>query len=147
MALTLIGTIVLMNLVMNWAVKFGPGIGSLAAVGVLILGTALCFRFIYQHLSKYDYRLIGEELILERALGRANHVVFTIKLDQIKALVPYNDFDDVSKIKRLHKFVLYKDTSKWFVVTFDDGNETKNLVFEPDENFLSGLSTSIGEAV
>ena len=147
MGLTLIGTIILMNLVMGWAIKFGPVVGSLAAVGILLLGTALCFRFIYQYLSKYDYRLIGKELILERAFGRANHVIYSINLDQIKALVPYNEFDKASKIKRLHRFVLHKDTAKWFVVSFDDSGETKNLVFEPDENFLSGLRSSLGKAV
>lgn len=147
MGLTLIGTIILMNLVMGWAIKFGPVIGSLAAIGILVLGTALCFRFIYQYLSKYDYRLIGKELILERALGRANHVIFAINLDQVKGLVPYKDFENASKIKRLHKFVLHKDTEKWFVLSFDESGERKNLVFEPDENFLSGLTSSLDKAV
>ena len=74
-------------------------------------------------------------------------MIYSINLDQIKALVPYNEFDKASKIKRLHRFVLHKDTAKWFVVSFDDSGETKNLVFEPDENFLSGLRSSLGKAV
>jgi hypothetical protein len=111
------------------------------------MGTALCFRFIYRNLSKYDYRLIGKELILERAFGRANHVIFTIDLDQIETLKPYDEFENASKIKRLHRFVLHKDTAKWYVVSFKDSGETKNLVFEPNENFLSGLNSSLNKAV
>jgi len=147
MGLTLIGTLVMMNLVMGWAVKYGPVIGSLAAVGTLLLGTVLCFRFIYQYLAQYDYRLIEKELILERALGRANHVVFSIDLDQISSLKPYNEFDQNTKIKRLHRFVLNKDSSKWFVISFRENGELKNLVFEPDQQFLSGLSSSLGGVV
>jgi len=147
MGLTLIGTIILMNFVMGWAIQFGPVIGSLAAVGVLGLGTAICFRFIYKYLSKFDYRLIGTELILERAFGRANHVIYSIELDQIEALTPYNEFESASRIKKLHKFVLNRDTSKWFVVSYKDEDESKTLVFEPDQTFLSGLTSSLGKAV
>ncbi|WP_430884538.1 hypothetical protein [Fusibacter sp. JL216-2] len=147
LALILVLTIVLMNIVMGWAVRFGAVVGSLAAVGILALGTVLCFRFIYRYLAQYDYRLIGKELILERALGRANHVVYTIGLEQVKSLVPYNQFDNATRIKRLHKFVLHKDTSKWYVVSYKEEEETKNLVFEPDENFLSGLQSSLDKAV
>ncbi len=147
MGLTLIGTIIIMNLVMGWAVQYGPVIGSLAAVGTLLLGTILCFRFIYQYLSKYDYRLIGKELILERAFGRANHVIYTIDLDQISGLVPYKEFSSNIRIKRLHRFVLHKDSNKWFVVSFKEHGQTKNFVFEPNEHFLSGLSSSLSEAL
>jgi len=145
--LTLIGTIIAMNLVMNWAVQFGAVIGSLAAVGILLLGTVLCFHFIYQYLSKYDYRLIGEELILERALGRANHIIFTIDIDQINTVIPYDEFPQASKIKRLNRLVLHKDTSAWYVISYKKDDGTQNLVFEPDQNFLSGLNDSIGKVV
>lgn len=147
MGVVLIATIVLMNLVMGYAIRFGPVAGSLAAVAILGMGTALCFKFIYKNLSQYDYRLIGKELILERALGRANHVVYTIHLEQVKDLVAYHDFDKATRIKRLHRFVLNGDSSKWFVISFEDEGEVKNIVFEPNETFLSGLSSSLGKAV
>lgn len=147
LGLALVGTIIIMNLVMGWAVRFGPVIGSMAAIGVLIISAALCFRFIYRYLSKYDYRLIGKELILERAFGRANHVVFTVDVDQIEGLKPYHDFEGHSRIKRLHKFVLHRDTDKWYVVSFKQESDMIHLVFEPDEKFLSGLTDSLPRAV
>ncbi len=147
MGLLLIAIIIVMNLVMGWAVRFGPVAGSLAAIGTLLIGTVFCFRFIYRHLAQYDYKLIGEELILERALGRANHVVYTIHLEQVKALDAFNEFENASKIKRLHRFVLNGDPKKWYVISFEDEGDVKNLVFEPDEKFLSGLKSSLSKAV
>ncbi len=131
--------LIVMKFLLNITIQFGAVISSILAVLSIAIGSLFCFILIYKNLSTFEYKLIDNELILERALGKANHVVYTIKKDQLLEIVPYHDYHQDRKIARLNHLVINNDKSKWYVISFMNKYKKSQLVIEPDEHFLSGI--------
>lgn len=145
LALMVVGTVGAMYCIMYLSMGFGPVLASLFAVFALLIGSCFCFRFVYRHLSKFDYKLIDKELILERSLGQANHVVYTIDAEHLKKIVPYEQFQEKKKISRLGYLVVGKDTSHWYVIVYSKEEKDCHLVIEPNEAFLKGIEQISGQ--
>ncbi len=143
LGLAIIGIIflmrILMRIILTIAIQSGALIGNLVAILVLISGSLFSFVFIYKHLSLFNYKLIDNELILERSLGRANHVIYVITKDNFISLSEYQNWDNNKKIPWLNHLTVNSDKSKWYVVSFNQNNKQTNLVIEPNEEFLEGL--------
>lgn len=113
--------------------NFSPVMRSLFAVSILILGTVYCFRFIYRDLAYYTYRVIDDEIILERAIGRANYLVYTIKKDEILKFEKYNGQKGVN-----HKF--YRSKSSLYFIEFMFKGEDIGIVFEPNNEMIEEIN-------
>ncbi len=129
---------------LNFILELTVQIHSIATASILVLSSItfasyLCFIFIYKNLSIFEYKLINNDLILERALGRANHVVYPINKKQVIEILPYLDWNSNKKISWLNYLTINKDKSKWYVVSFMHNNKPTQLVIEPDDVFLKGL--------
>ncbi len=139
LVLMVLSLLISMEIILNLTIGFGPVIASILALIAVALGSVFCFVFIYKDLSKYDYRLIDKELILERSLGRANHVVYVILASDIISFISYNKKDKENKISWLKYLTAHNDKSKWYLISYKKDDKQMQLVIEPNEDFLHGL--------
>lgn len=139
----IIGTVLIMNFATGFFSQYGPAIGSLSALFVLILCTIVCVLIIYKNLVYYNYRVIEDELMVERVIGRANHVFFNIKLEDIKYIRPYNEFETDNKNAKSYRFVIDRNKDKWYVIEFPRKDKNYILIIEPNEVFLKALNQSL----
>ncbi len=137
--LMVIVILLVMEIILNLTIGFGPVIASLLALIAVLIGSVFCFAFIYKDLSKFDYKLIDNELILERSLGRANHVVYNIFSDDLLSIISYNNRDTEKKIPWLNYLTSDNNKDNWYIISYRDGNDEKQLVIEPNEEFLDEL--------
>lgn len=136
----IIVTILLMELSFVVTVNFSPALRSMFAVGILILGTVYCVRLIYRNLAFYTYRVIDDELILERAIGRANYLVYNITEKQILGFEKYSNQKKIN-----HRFYRTKDKDKLYFLEFSYKEESVRLIFEPNENIIDVVNEMIGK--
>ncbi len=134
-------TIVLMNIALDLIGRISTSAAGLSAIGVMGLGGLYCLRLVYGNLAQYEYRIIEEEVYLERAIGKANHIFHTIQLDQMTSLKPYDQATD-GKVSRGRRMGV-KGAGPWYLLTYQQDGDQKKLIFQPDETFRSILEGHI----
>lgn len=137
--INIIVTILLMELSFVFTVNLSPALRSIFAVSILILGTVYCFKLIYRNLAYYIYRIIDDELILERAIGRANYLVYNITEEQIIAFEKYSNQKKIN-----HRFYRTKSKESLYFLEFSNKEESIRIVFEPNEDIVSVVNEMIG---
>lgn len=145
--LMIVVTVMIMNTTIQFFSRYGSAIGSIAAIASLAICTFICIKLIYKNLAHYNYRIIDDELMVERVIGRANHLFFHINLEDIKLLEVYNESEETKKDVKTYKFVINSDKDKWYVIEFFKNNENYRLVLEPNEAFLEALSKNINQNI
>lgn len=138
--LMIVVTVMIMNITIQFFSVYGAVIGSIAAIISLAICTMICIKLIYKNLAHFNYRLIDDELMVERVIGRANHLFFHVNLKDIKLIKSYNKSEETPKDVKTYKFVVDADKAKWYVIEFLKDNETYRLILEPNEAFLKALS-------
>lgn len=132
-------TVVVMNITIGFFNQYGPVFGSIAALVSLLICTAICGVIIYKNLVYYNYRIINDEMMLERVIGRSNHIFFHINLKDIRFIKPYNEVDwDVKDMKK-YKFVIDKNKENWHVIEFLKEDKIYRLILEPNKSFLNAM--------
>lgn len=138
-------TVVIMNIAIDFFSKYGASYGSIAAIASLILCSIVCGYILYKNLAFYNYRIIEDELMVERVIGRSNHVFFHIKPKDVVSLKPYDEDDVNSKDIKEYKFVIDNDKSSWYLIEFLKADKVYRLIFEPNEAFLTALKRNFQE--
>ncbi len=138
--LMIIITVVVMDLTIKFFSGYGAAVGSIAAIISLGICTFLCIKLIYKNLAYFNYRVIDDELMVERVIGKSNHIYFNINLRDIIFIKPYEQIEEDKKDIKTYKFVLNSDKEKWQVVEFPKDNKMYRIVLEPDDNFLKALN-------
>ncbi|MBF8983658.1 hypothetical protein IZY60_08930 [Lutibacter sp. B2] len=140
----IVGTIWILDLSIKLLTKNSPVIGTIGGLIAFIVSVALCMFIIYKHISYYNYKLIGDELMMERVFGRASHLFLNLKLQDIDLFVPYKQMDFKSykntKVKR-YKFVSGKNIDDWYVGEFVRSGERYRFIFEPNKEMLNAIKS------
>ncbi|WP_432662224.1 hypothetical protein R9X47_16985 [Wukongibacter baidiensis] len=136
-------SVIVTNIATDIFSRYGASFGSLAALGALLLCSTICGRIIYKNLAYYNYRIIEDELMVERVIGRANHIFFHIKPKDIKYIKPYKELNDHDKEIREYKFVTGNNKNNWYVVEFLKDGRLCRVILEPNEAFLSALNRNL----
>ncbi len=134
-----LGTIVLVNLATAFITRFGTKFGSISAITVLISCIIFCIFIIYRKLAYYNYKIIDNEAMFERVIGKANHIFFHIDLKNMDYIRPYKDVISNEKGVRTYKFVIGKNKENWYIIQFLKDGKIHRLIIEPDENFLKAM--------
>jgi len=141
----IIVVVVIMNGAIDFFSRYGASYGSIAALISLVICSVVCGYILYKHLAFYNYRIIEDELMIERVIGRSNHVFFHIKPKDVVRLKPYDEEDEKAKDIKEYKFVIDNDKTNWYSIEFLKENKTYRLIFEPNEAFLNALKRNFKE--
>ncbi len=137
------GSVFIMNSSIAVFQRFGSLWSSILALLLLLfMATGICYEIIYRYLSSYSYRLIDDEIVLERSIGRGNHFVLSFKIKDIESLTLYNQRDEGQKVSR--KMIFTNNASKggWYIMKASIKGKASTLVIEPNNDFLNGLKNS-----
>ncbi len=133
-------TVTITNVAIDFFSRYGASFGSIAAIISLFLCTAICGRILYKRLAYYNYRIIDDELMVERVIGRSNHVFFHIKPKDIIYLKSYGEVEEEDKEIKEYKFVVDNNKEDWYIIKFRREDKVYRLILEPNEAFLNALN-------
>lgn len=141
--LMIVMTVIIVNTVIGFFAKFGSTIASIAALLSLVMCTVICGMIIYKNLAYYNYRVIDDELMVERVIGRTNHIFFHINIKDIKYIKPYREADLKNDNEKIHKFVIGSNKADWYIIEFQREDKIYRLIIEPNETFLEDIKQNI----
>ncbi|SKC83764.1 hypothetical protein [Maledivibacter halophilus] len=132
-------TVIMVNAAIGFFSRYGASYGSIAAIISLVVCSVICGYILYKDLAFYNYRIIEDELMVERVIGRSNHVFFHIKPKDIVSLNPYNELQPSNKDIKQYKFVINNNKDDWYVIEFLKEDSSYRLILEPNQAFLKAL--------
>jgi|LGOV01.1.fsa_nt_gb hypothetical protein len=139
----LIITVFLMNLILQVLVNINPMISSIAALLIVGLGAIYIYNIVFYSMANYVYKIISNELIIERVISHLNHTFYNIKFHDILVFEPYDSNNNDMRVSRKRRYVQGNDFKQWYFIEFTrDGNHTK-LIIEPDLGFVSSIQERI----
>jgi len=141
----IIVTVTFMNYSLVLSENLGPGFSSVIALGIIILGTMVCIKIIYNNLEAYNYRLIEKKIILERHIGRANYSLVTIPVSSVEFVIQYNKLEGGASVPRRHIFTNNRDRELWYYIEYKENDQTKSVIIEPDATFLNAIYSNINK--
>ncbi|RKD26623.1 hypothetical protein SAMN02745883_02017 [Caminicella sporogenes DSM 14501] len=141
--LMIVITVIVMNGTLSLFAQYGPVFGSIAGLISLLICALVCGIIIYKDLAYYNYRIIDDEIFLERVIGRSNHIFFHINLKDVRFIKPYKEVSWDEKNIKKYKFVVNKDKDNWYVIEFFKEKKVYRIILEPDENFLNAMFENI----
>lgn len=139
-ALMIVASIFIMDVAVNLFARFSPVVGSLVGLAALFAAAGVCFRIIYKQIAYYNYKIIQEELIMERVIGRANHLFLSVKLYDLEKFEPYNP-EQKEKVAKLYRFISGANTKNWYIGEFTRSGDKYRFIFEPNEELLKTILT------
>ncbi len=139
----LIITIYLMNLSLQILVNTDPLTSSFVALSIVGLGAIYIYNIVFYSMVNYVYKIISNELILERIISHSNHTFYNINFQNIMMFEPYDPNNKNMRVSRKRRYVQSKDFKRWYFIEFTrDGNHGK-LIIEPDSRFVSSIRERI----
>lgn len=134
-------TIAIMEVGIKVFSEISPVVGTIGGLGVLMVALGVCTMVIYQHICQFNYKLIGDELIMERIFWKTNPVSLSVKLSELREFKPYREVnmkDLKGKNVKLHKFVLGRNKDHWYIGEIN-GNNSSVVIIEPNEELLKAI--------
>lgn len=139
--LGLIGVILLIELLDFVLRPMSAIIRTFGSLSIVALAVVYCYRLIYYRLAEYHYKVIGEQVVLEKVMGRANHVTFHFNQSDILYFAPYKN----EKITSRNIFTNSRFKQKWYLIHFMQNGRRKSVVIEPNPQFIQILSAYSNE--
>ncbi|WP_053954884.1 hypothetical protein [Inediibacterium massiliense] len=134
--------IFIMNIVIQLLSPYHPVIGTIGGLITLIGAVIGCLFIIYRHSAYLNYKLIEDELIMERVFGRANHIFLALKLSELEEFRPYksmNLHEINDKKNKVYRFVSGSCTDHWYVGKFTRDNSEYIFIIEPNQQILNTI--------
>lgn len=143
------GSIFVMNIAIRILTRFSPVIATFGGLGTLIGAVIGCMIIIYKHVAYFNYKMIDDELIMEKVFGKANHLFLTLKLNELEQFKPYEqvNIQELKKDKvKIYRFAAGKNIQRWYVGEFTRSGERYIFIIEPNEELLNGIKSFINES-
>jgi hypothetical protein len=138
----LFGAIFIMDLGIEIFSKINPIMGTIGGLIALVAATLGCVFIIYRHMVHFNYKVIDDELIMEKVFGKANHLFLSLKLSEIEKFKPYQEINmEKKKSSRVkwYRFVSGKNTDAWYVGEFTRDGLCYRFIIEPNEEVLNAI--------
>lgn len=138
--LAIIGLLAIIEGVDFILLNFSPLIRSIGSVLMFSLCVFFCYQLIYFRLAEFHYRIVADDIVFERVVGRSNHAFIALKPDNIVLIEPYHK----QKVARRDIFTNSLKKSKWLVLTFKMEKRVRMIVIEPNreiKEYLEGLAS------
>lgn len=101
-------------------------------VGIVFCLLFLVFEFVFYQLAHYHYQYVDNLLVFERAIGRTNHAVITVRSGEILQFVTFT----TQKVKRRDFFTHRKKGDELYFIEFSGSYGVRGIVIEPDKDFV-----------
>ncbi|MEA3423185.1 MAG: hypothetical protein U9Q80_05290 [Bacillota bacterium] len=139
----LILTVFLMNLSLRILVNINPLISSVVALLIVGLGAIYIYNIVFYSMANYIYKIISNELIIERVISHLNHTFYNIDFHNILVFEPYDSTNNDMKVSRKHRYVQDNDFKRWYFIEFTRNGNRIKLIIEPDLGFASSIQEGI----
>ncbi|WZL73419.1 hypothetical protein QBE52_01425 [Clostridiaceae bacterium 35-E11] len=139
----LFGAIFIMDLAIKVFSKINPVIGTIGGLIALVVATVGCAFIIYRHMAYFNYRVIDDELIMEKVFGKTNHLFLSLKLSELEKFKPYKEVNMEEKKSgkvKYYRFVSGKNTNAWYVGEFTRDGICYRFIIEPNEKVLNAIT-------
>ena len=146
--LMIFATAFIMDITVKLFSRISPTIASVAGIISLLIAVGGCVLIIYRHIAYYNYKLIDDDLIMERVFGRANHLFLNLKLWELEAFYPYGELSGKEKKKetvKVYKFVTGSNHDQWYVGEFSRSGDLYRFIIDPSEELLRAIQSVRGE--
>ncbi|WP_207727177.1 hypothetical protein [Anaerosolibacter carboniphilus] len=137
----------IMNMAVKLFARISPAIGTAAGIVSLLIASSGCMAIIYKHIAYFNYKLIDDDLIMEKVFGRANHLFLSLKLWELEQFYPYNELDSKGSKGnvKVYKFVTGSNHDQWYVGEFTRSGDQYRFVIAPSEELLRAIQSSQGK--
>ena len=127
------------------------GIGYLAryiwGIFIFILAIIGCYIILSGHTAYFNYRLMGNDLVMEKVFGRASHLFLSVDLNEIDSFEKYKGKTYIQSSlagrPKIYKFVPRENNGGWYVGEFSRSGERHRFIIEPNEELLNAIKIFI----
>jgi hypothetical protein len=137
----------IMNMTVRLFARINPTIATIAGIASLFMAGGACMVIVYKHIAYFNYKLIDDDLIMEKVFGRANHLFLNLKLRELEHFYPYNELHSKGNkgIVKVYKFVTGGNQDQWYVGEFTRSGDQYRFIIEPSEELLRAIQSGRGE--
>lgn len=142
LCIMIVATIITLDVTIKLLSIVSPILATIGALLSFGLAVCACLYIIYKKISYYNYKIIGDELIMERVFGRASHSFLSLKLDELDIFDSYNnvDMEIIKQTKaKTYKFMCTKQTKNWYIGQFKRSGDIYRFIFEPNKEILNAI--------
>ncbi|QEK13404.1 hypothetical protein FQB35_14610 [Crassaminicella thermophila] len=136
------GPIYIMNIAIKLFSRFNPVIATVGGLVTFLGAVVACVVIIYNHVAYFNYKIIDDELIMEKVFGRASHLFLTLKLNDLEQFKPYDEIN-MQKVKnekvKVYKFVSGRNTQEWYAGEFTRSGDRYMFIIEPNKELLNTI--------
>ncbi len=113
-------------------------IGSLITIAIC---TYFCYQLIYYRLSEFNYKVIRDDVFIERSISKGNHIMLQFKIFDLLSIEPYKN----QKMAKRNIFTNSSKRDNWYIISFTVEGEYKRIVIEPSAEILKYLMENAKE--
>ncbi|MCK8059214.1 MULTISPECIES: hypothetical protein [unclassified Fusibacter] len=124
-------------------IGFSPLVRSLGSLVMFIACVYFCYQLIYFRLAEFHYRIVADDLVFERVVGRSNHAFITMKPDEVINVEAYHK----QKIAKRDIFTNSLNKKHWLVLTFKKEGRVRQIIIEPQKDIRVYLESLVPKHV
>lgn len=116
-----------------------------AHVTIILVAVFMFFYIliIMSSLTTYVYKLIEDEFIVERQVGRKSKILLKVDLDDIVDIKSYDEAKAEGSVLYTHKFMSDREYKKSYLCTYLVENKNFTFLFKPSDRLREILNNKV----
>ncbi len=114
---------------------------SIGSLIIIAICTYFCYQLIYYRLSEFNYKVIRDDVFVERSISKGNHIMLQFKIFDLLSIEPYRN----QKMAKRNIFTNSSKRDNWYIISFTAEGEYKRIVIEPSAEILKYLMENAKE--
>lgn len=112
---------------------------------LILLGifTAFYILIMMSGMTAYVYKLIEDEFIVEKQIGRKAKILLKIDLDDIIEMKSYEEAKAEGSVLYTYKFVSDREYKKAYLCTYKQDNKNFTFLFKPSDRLRDILTNKV----
>lgn len=139
-AFMLILTIFLMNISIKVLTGIDPFLASIVALIIVGLGIVYIYNVVFYNMANYVYKIISKDFIIERIIGKNNHMFYNVNFSEITKFEKYSSENHRIKVPRKYRFVHSKKKENWYYIEAMKDGKIQRMIIEPEKGLLKSIS-------
>ena len=131
--------IVAMNYIMIFFRRINPILNSSVGLLFIVGASLLSYKIIHDNMMAYNFKIISNDLILERAIGRANYIVFTVAFNEIVWFEKLEKRGSTLRLPKGRRLYLSKKNDNLYLIEYKKEDNREYLAVQFEQEFLEGV--------